>query len=69
MYKDKKLLRISEVAALLDVRVQRAWEMGRHGILPIVRLGRQMRVDPDQLEAWLAAGGHPVGVDRGHGIG
>src|SRR4051794_1295745 len=54
MYKDKKLLRIDEVAALLDVRVQRAYELSRRGLLPVVRLGRQVRVDPDQLEAWLA---------------
>ena len=52
-----KLLRIAEVAEVLDVSRARAYELVREGLLPVVRLGRQIRVDPTQLEAWLVAGG------------
>ncbi len=52
-----KLLRIDEVAELLDVSRARTYELVREGLLPVVRLGRQIRVDPSKLEAWLDAGG------------
>ncbi len=52
-----KLLRIDDVAELLDVSRARAYELVREGLLPVVRLGRQIRVDPSKLEAWLDAGG------------
>jgi excisionase family DNA binding protein len=53
----RKLLRVSEVANLLDVTLPRAYEMARHGIIPVVRLGRQLRVDPDRLAEWINRGG------------
>ena len=56
-----KLLRIDDVADLLDVSRARAYELVREGLLPVVRLGRQIRVDPSKLEAWLDAGG--VGLE------
>jgi len=52
-----KLLKVSEVAAILDVSVARAYELCRENILPHVRLGRQLRVDPDQLQEWIKNGG------------
>ena len=51
------LLHIAEAARLLDVRVGRVYEMARHGLLPVVRLGRQVRVHPAQLDAWMESGG------------
>ena len=57
-----KLLRIDDVAELLDVSRARAYELVREGLLPVVRLGRQVRVDPNKLEAWLDAGG--TGLER-----
>jgi len=56
----RRLLRLSEVARLLDVTLPRAYEMARHGIIPVVRLGRQVRVDPDRLAAWINGGGTPL---------
>ena len=56
----RKLLRLAEVASLLNVRLPRAYEMARQGVLPVVRLGRQLRVDPDRLEEWLAQGGQAL---------
>ncbi len=52
-----KLLRIHEVAEILDVPVARAYELARHGILPAVRLGRQVRVDAGKLKEWIDEGG------------
>ncbi len=57
-----KLLRIDDVAEVLDVSRARAYELVREGLLPVVRLGRQVRVDPSKLEAWLDAGG--IGLER-----
>ena len=52
-----KLPRIEEVASILDVSEGRAWELARNGTIPCVRLGRQVRVDPTALGAWIEAGG------------
>jgi len=53
----QKLLRIAEVAARLDVRVERAYELAREGVLPVVRLGRQIRIEPERFEAFIERGG------------
>ena len=41
----RQLLTMDEVAVILGVSRGRAYELGRHGILPVVRLGRQVRVE------------------------
>ncbi len=53
----RKLLRLSEVTAILPVTYQRLAELARQGILPTVRLGRQIFVDPDRLAEFITAGG------------
>ncbi len=55
-----KLLRASEVASLLRVPLARVYELARNGTLPVVRIGRQVRVHPDELDRWLRAGGQPL---------
>ena len=52
-----KLMKIGEVAEVLDVSLSRAYALVREGVLPSVRLGRQVRVERDQLAEWLAKGG------------
>ena len=52
-----KLLQISEVAGILDVALPRAYELARSGVIPTVRIGRQVRVSADALRDWIAAGG------------
>lgn len=52
-----KLLTIPQVAEQLQITRFRAYELARAGMIPIVRLGRQIRVDPVKLEAWIAGGG------------
>ncbi len=52
-----KLLQISRVAGILDVTVPRAYELARSGVIPTVRIGRQVRVSADALLEWIEAGG------------
>ncbi len=56
----RTLLRISEVAGILNCSVARCYDMARSQILPVVRLGRQLRVDPGKLEQWIGDGGHAL---------
>ena len=52
-----KLLTIPEVARLLQVRVPRAYQLARDGVVPVVRVGRQVRVDARALQEWIISGG------------
>ncbi len=54
------LLTIPEVAARLRVSRARAYQLAREGLIPIVRLGRQLRVEEGALRAWLANGGQAL---------
>jgi excisionase family DNA binding protein len=54
---DKKLLRLTQVARILDMREAQVYRLAREGVLPVVRIGRQLRVDPDALDEWIKAGG------------
>lgn len=53
----KRLLRVSEISERLGITNQRTWELIRRGMLPAVRIGRQVRVDEDALEEWIRQGG------------
>jgi excisionase family DNA binding protein len=55
-----RLLTIAEVAARLGITPARAYEACRRGLIPSVRIGRQVRVDPDALAKWIAAGGQAL---------
>lgn len=52
-----RLLRVPHVARILDVSEDRVYELAREGVLPAVRLGRQIRFDEDKLRAWIDQGG------------
>ena len=55
------LLTIAEVASILRVRTTRAYAIARQGLLPgVVRIGRQVRVDPSELVKFVCAGGDRV---------
>jgi excisionase family DNA binding protein len=51
------LLTLTEVAKILRVKYARATDLARSNILPVVRLGRQVRVDQRALDAFIAGGG------------
>lgn len=55
-----KLVTAKTVAAICDVSEARVYEMARLGLIPCVRLGRQVRFDLDQIQAWIDEGGRPL---------
>jgi excisionase family DNA binding protein len=55
-----QMLTMHEVADRLGVSLQRAYEMGRTGLLPIVRMGRQIRVEEGRLTSWIESGGRAL---------
>lgn len=58
-----KLILVAETADILQVSEQRVYEMVRTGVLPAgvaIRLGRQVRIDADALNEWIAAGGQSL---------
>ena len=52
-----ELLTLEDVARVLHVKYGRAAELGREGIIPVVRLGRQIRINPEELNSFIASGG------------
>ncbi|HAI20686.1 MAG TPA: DNA-binding protein [Clostridiales bacterium UBA8153] len=56
----KRVWTVAEVARILDLSESRVYEACRQGLLPHVKIGRQIRVDQKSLEAFLAAGGQAL---------
>ena len=54
------LLRMGEVAEILSISTERAYQLGRDGRLPVVRIGKHVRVNPEALKEWMDAGGSPL---------
>ena len=54
------LLTTRQVAERLALSTQRVYELVRTQALPVVRIGRQVRVDPAALEQWIKNGGWPL---------
>jgi excisionase family DNA binding protein len=52
---DRRLLNVGEVANRLGVSRLTVWRLIDRGELPALRVGRQLRLDPDELDAWLYA--------------
>jgi excisionase family DNA binding protein len=63
---NEKLLRVSEAAEWLDLSEYQVLAYARAGIIPHVRLGRQVRFDPAALEEFINNGGksYPGGWKR-----
>jgi excisionase family DNA binding protein len=51
---EKLLLRASEVSEILGVGRSKAYQMMSSGLLPVVRIGKSVRVPVAQLRDWLA---------------
>jgi excisionase family DNA binding protein len=57
----QKILESVEYAAKrLNISTQRAYQLARESLIPTVRLGRQIKVDPDELEAFIKNGGQAL---------
>ncbi|CCQ94097.1 DNA binding domain protein, excisionase family [[Clostridium] ultunense Esp] len=54
---EKKLLLVEDVAEILNLSVQSVYTQVREGIIPAIRIGRQLRFDPDKLQEWMDQGG------------
>ena len=54
---EKKLLDAKQVASVLGVSKATTYELIRRGQLPCVRVGKGIRIHPDNLERWLQLGG------------
>jgi excisionase family DNA binding protein len=52
-----RLMKAGEAAELLQVTLQRIYEMARTGMIPCVRMGWQVRFDEAALREWVSCGG------------
>ncbi|MBI2913243.1 MAG: helix-turn-helix domain-containing protein [Chloroflexi bacterium] len=55
-----KLLTAKEAADVLRVKPQWVYKKARAGLIPSLRLGRQLRIEEASLVAWLAERASPV---------
>ena len=55
-----KLMTLREVSEVLNVSYSRAAELARTGMLPVVRLGRSVRVHPQKLAEFIERGGQAL---------
>lgn len=53
----KKLLKVSEVATVLNCSVDRVYTLSREGVIPSVRLKRSIRFSEDDIAAFIKQGG------------
>lgn len=55
-----KLLKVHDLARWLQVSEARVYELVRQNLIPAVRVGRQVRFEAGQVEAWIGRGGGPA---------
>jgi len=53
----KRLLKPEAVAEILGIPLQRFYFLARKEMIPVVRLGKQIRVDEEELKKWIKEGG------------
>ncbi|HHU98210.1 MAG TPA: helix-turn-helix domain-containing protein [Petrimonas sp.] len=54
---NQRLMTASQTAKMLNISKHRLYDLAKRGIVPHVRLGRQVRFDTKQIDAWLEHGG------------
>jgi excisionase family DNA binding protein len=52
-----RLLTAKQTAEILQVALPRVYELARAGLIPSVRMGRQVRFDEVRLREWIEQGG------------
>jgi excisionase family DNA binding protein len=50
-------LTVEELAVILKVSVARAYQLCRENVIPHTRLGRQIRINPENLKSFCDSGG------------
>lgn len=53
----KNLWTITELSSSTKLAISTLRHYVSDGLIPVVRIGRAVRFDPDKIEAWIAAGG------------
>jgi excisionase family DNA binding protein len=56
---DQVLLRVDEVGRALGIGRSQAYALCASGVLPVVRIGRSVRVPAEALHAWVRAQTQP----------
>lgn len=56
----RTLLTVTQTAEILNTTYARTADLVRQRIIPSVRLGRQIRIDPVQLDSFIANGGRAL---------
>ena len=52
-----KLLKVEEVAELFNLTEERVYALAREGILPVVKIGRQLRFAENAINNFVENGG------------
>lgn len=52
---ERKVLRVEDAMSVLGVSRWMVYEMIRRGELPVLRVGRLIRIPQEALDAWIAA--------------
>jgi excisionase family DNA binding protein len=55
-----KLMKVHQVARLLDMTENRVYELCKTEVLPHIRFGRQIRLSEDQLQEFILNGGRAL---------
>jgi excisionase family DNA binding protein len=50
---EQRLLTVPEAANRLGVSRSKGWQLAQQGEIPVVRIGRSVRVPADALDAWI----------------
>jgi putative molybdopterin biosynthesis protein len=62
----ERFLQISQVADLLEISKTTIRRLVKKGVLPAIRVGRQIRIDERRLEKWLENGGSTLDKKQPH---
>jgi excisionase family DNA binding protein len=60
-----RLLTAKETAEILQVTLPRVYELAREGLIPNVRMGRQIRFHEAKLIEWIDRGGSTLPKEEG----
>ena len=52
-----RLLKINEIAEILNISLDRAYTLSREGIIPSVRIGRSLRFSEGDIDNFIKQGG------------